>query len=76
VIYPVHDLAFHPQTGCLTTAGGEGSVRTWDLSTQNPISVLANFNDPVVSIDYHPSGQSLAIATSNDFLDVSLFDYK
>ncbi|KXN72421.1 WD40 repeat-like protein [Conidiobolus coronatus NRRL 28638] len=72
VLYPVHDLAFHPQTNCLTTAGGEGTVRTWDLSTQNPISVIASFNNPIVSIDYHPSGQSLAIATSNDFLDATV----
>ena len=49
----------------LATSGGEGDIHLWSLDQDTPISTLSGHTARVARIEFHPSGQYLASASSD-----------
>ncbi|KAL8734037.1 MAG: hypothetical protein Q9166_001798 [cf. Caloplaca sp. 2 TL-2023] len=49
----------------LATSGGEGNIHLWSLDQDTPISTLTGHTARVARIEFHPSGQYLASASSD-----------
>jgi WD40 repeat protein len=58
----VHSLAFAPSGKTLASAGSDGSVRFWNLSTGRGSYLLAGVPDVLGQITFSPDGRSLAVA--------------
>ena len=65
--YPVNAIAFRPNSTQFATGGGDCSVPLWDLAAKKRISLLPKFPSSISSLDFSPSGQLLAIASSYTF---------
>ncbi|KAL9594805.1 MAG: hypothetical protein Q9219_006819 [cf. Caloplaca sp. 3 TL-2023] len=60
---PDHDV---PSSAInLATGGGEGDIHLWSLTQDTPISTLSGHTARVARIEFHPSGQYLASASSD-----------
>lgn len=49
----------------LATSGGEGNIHLWSLNQDTPISTLSGHTGRVCRIEFHPSGNYLASASSD-----------
>ncbi|KAL8917586.1 MAG: hypothetical protein Q9208_007869 [Pyrenodesmia sp. 3 TL-2023] len=49
----------------LATSGGEGDIHLWSLTQDTPVSTLSGHTARVARIEFHPSGQYLASASSD-----------
>ncbi|KAL8806593.1 MAG: hypothetical protein Q9182_001240 [Xanthomendoza sp. 2 TL-2023] len=49
----------------LATSGGEGDIHLWSMEQDTPISTLSGHTARVARIEFHPSGQYLASASSD-----------
>ncbi len=65
------DLAWHPLEPRLATAGGDGTVKLWELPTAR-LAATFRLEDPVVAVGWSPAGDQLA-AVTNQF-QVHVFD--
>ncbi|KAI4272857.1 MAG: hypothetical protein L6R38_006495 [Xanthoria sp. 2 TBL-2021] len=66
--FPNATLATHniPSSAInLATSGGEGDIHLWSLDQDTPISTLSGHTARVARIEFHPSGQYLASASSD-----------
>ena len=60
---PVYAAAFGPGGSTLATAGGDGSVRLWDVATQQEIGAPMTAGvQPVYAAAFGPGGSTLATA--------------
>ncbi|KAL8791005.1 MAG: hypothetical protein Q9195_006079 [Heterodermia aff. obscurata] len=59
------DSTVSPTTVNLATSGGEGKIHLWSLSADTPLSTLTGHTDRVARIEFHPSGDYLASASSD-----------
>jgi WD40 repeat protein len=57
-------MAFSPDGKLLATAGGDGSVRMWDLATRQAIGapLPADYGGDVTGVAFSPDGKLLATA--------------
>uniref|UniRef100_A0A7E4V189 EIF2A domain-containing protein n=1 Tax=Panagrellus redivivus TaxID=6233 RepID=A0A7E4V189_PANRE len=63
-IYPVNAIAFHPQYNSFATGGSDGLVNVWDPANRKRLCQLRKFNTSVVSLDFSPDGEYVALATT------------
>jgi WD40 repeat protein len=56
----VWDIAFNPDGSVLASAGGDQTVRLWDVSSGNLLASLTGHEDAVTSIAFSPDGTLLA----------------
>ncbi|CDJ44742.1 hypothetical protein, conserved, partial [Eimeria tenella] len=54
--------AFSPEGSRLATAGGDTTVRLWDLNTETPLKTLRAHSNWVLCVSWAPHGQLLASA--------------
>jgi WD40 repeat protein len=60
---PVNALAFSPDGATLATAGANGSIRLWDVATQQEIGTpMTAGPGPVYALAFSPDGATLATA--------------
>jgi len=60
---PVYALAFSPDGATLATAGANGSIRLWDVATQQEIGTpMTAGPGPVYALAFSPDGATLATA--------------
>lgn len=65
-------VAFSPDDRLLAAAGRDTSIRIWDLTTGQLVTVLDAPRDLVLDLDWHHSGRFLAAASGDS--DVYLFE--
>jgi WD40 repeat protein/serine/threonine protein kinase len=62
----MHALAFHPDGERLASAGGDGAVKVWHISTRKVVQTIANAHTKaVVCVAFHRGGQYLASVGSD-----------
>lgn len=61
LIYPVHDLVFHPRYHTFLTAGGDGTMSTWDPWNKKRIKHLTGFRSGVCSVALNAEGDLMAM---------------
>ena len=65
-------MAFSPDGRLLATAGGDGTVRLWDVATGAELRQVGDPADRLSGVAFSPDGRMLA-ATGND-ADIRLWD--
>jgi WD40 repeat protein len=56
----IWDVAFHPGGVWLASAGGDGSVRLWDIVSGTLINTISDHSAGVTSVAFNPDGSRLA----------------
>lgn len=65
IVYPVNALAFHPQTGVLTSGSCNGDLCFWDIDSKRKLAEIPSpFGVSIACMDYNNDGSILAIAFS------------
>jgi WD40 repeat protein len=62
----VHGVAFSPRGRLLASAGGDGTVRVWEIATGAVLRTLTGHARAVVSVAFSPDGRLLASAGGAD----------
>src|SRR5262245_34223084 len=57
---PVFAVAFHPEAPLLATGDARGTVKVWDLNTEEVRAVLRGHTQAVWSVAFAPDGRCLA----------------
>ncbi len=55
----IWDIAFNPDGTLLASAGGDQTVRLWDVATGNLLATLTGHEDAVTSLSFSPDGTIL-----------------
>jgi WD40 repeat protein len=66
----VVSLAFHPNGAELLSGATDGSIRVWDLFTNEPYSVLSIDAQPIHALAFDPTGKLLATGTGDYTVDL------
>src|SRR5215471_14265685 len=56
--------AFSPDGEMITTGGGDGTSRVWDLTTYQLTSLLRGHTDGITAVSFAPDGRSQIYARS------------
>lgn len=72
-IYPVHDVAFHPQHMTLVTAGADGKYSFWDKDARTKLKSSEQHQMPITKVAIHGQGEIFAYALGYDWSRVSFF---
>ncbi|MFE7563705.1 trypsin-like peptidase domain-containing protein [Kitasatospora sp. NPDC057500] len=62
----IYAVAFSPDRKTLATAGGDRSVRLWDVDTGKTLHTLTGHTESVFSAAFSPDGKTLATASFDD----------
>uniref|UniRef100_A0A915D8Q8 Mitotic checkpoint protein and poly(A)+ RNA export protein n=1 Tax=Ditylenchus dipsaci TaxID=166011 RepID=A0A915D8Q8_9BILA len=66
-IYPVNDVAFHPQQNTLATVGGDGRYSFWDKDARTKLKSSEAMPMPITKCHVHAAGNIFAYATGYDW---------
>jgi WD40 repeat protein len=56
----IWDLEFNPKGELLASAGGDGTIRLWDIASGESLTTLTGFERGVTCVGFSPDGQILA----------------
>ena len=66
----VNDVKFHPDGTCVASGGGDCTIKLWDSRSNQLLQHYDAHGGPVQSIAFHPSGNFLLSASSDNSLKV------
>lgn len=66
-IYPVNDIAFHPQHGTLATVGSDGKFSYWDKDARTKLKSSDPMELPITSCCFNNNGNVFAYSVSYDW---------
>lgn len=66
-IFAVNSMDFHPTTGALATAGGDGTFAFWDKENRQRLKTFNSCNYPVTVGKFNATGDMYAYAVSYDW---------
>ncbi|KAI1701936.1 mRNA export factor rae-1 [Ditylenchus destructor] len=66
-IYPVNDVAFHPQHNTLATVGSDGRYSYWDKDARTKLKNSEALPMPITKCHVHASGNIFAYAVGYDW---------
>uniref|UniRef100_A0AC35F4N3 Mitotic checkpoint protein and poly(A)+ RNA export protein n=1 Tax=Panagrolaimus sp. PS1159 TaxID=55785 RepID=A0AC35F4N3_9BILA len=66
-IYPVHDVAFHPQHYTLITVGADGRYSFWDKDARTKLKSSEQHQMPITKAHVHGTGNVFAYALGYDW---------
>ncbi|MDB9446990.1 WD40 repeat domain-containing protein [Anabaena sp. CS-542/02] len=67
----VRSVAFSPDGQILASGSDDGTIKLWDVATQEEIATLTGHSDSVNSVAFSPDGRTLA---SGSWDDIKLWD--
>ena len=70
VLYPVHDIGFHPNnmaSGFVSTVGGDGFMYFWDYKQKNKLKTFSFNKQPVTRAELCHEGKYMALALGYDW---------
>jgi WD40 repeat protein len=59
----VYGVAFSPDSKTLASAGGDGTIKLWDVATAKEVATFRGHADRVFSVAFSPDGRQLASAS-------------
>ena len=66
----MNDVKFHPDGTCVASGGGDCTIKLWDSRSNQLLQHYDAHGGPVQSIAFHPSGNFLLSASSDNSLKV------
>jgi len=66
-VFPVNDIAFHPQCGTFVTGGCDGVVNLWDPLHKKRLRCYPKYESSIAALCFNQDGTQLAIASSYTF---------
>ncbi|CAH0482217.1 unnamed protein product [Peronospora belbahrii] len=61
-------VAFNPQGSLVATGSHDENVRLWDVRSARTVAVIGAHQEPVVSVEFHPTDGSLLVTAGYDGL--------
>ncbi|XP_022650419.1 mRNA export factor-like [Varroa jacobsoni] len=66
-IYPVNDIAFHPQHGTLATVGSDGKFSYWDKDARTKLKTSEQMDNSITRCCFNARGEIFAYAVGYDW---------